>query len=72
MRVRLAMRPYKYMRDMTPKREKIAKKCTFIFEIVLCGMRSLQNYSIWCLAYELEGEVRRTRKSRREVPRAYA
>ena len=41
---------------MTPKREKIVKKCTFIFEIVLCGMRSLQNYSIWCLAYDKQKE----------------
>ncbi len=41
---------------MAPKREKIAKKCTFIFEIVLCDMRSLQNYGVWCLAYDKQKE----------------
>ena len=56
MRVDLAMRLYKYMRDMTPKREKIAKKCTFIFEIVLYDRWSLQNYRIWGLAYDKQKE----------------
>ena len=37
---------------MAPKREKIAKKCTSIFEIVLCDRWSLQKYGIWCLAYD--------------------
>ena len=41
---------------MTPKREKIAKKCTFIFEIVLYDRWSLQNYRIWCLAYDKQKE----------------
>ena len=41
---------------MAPKREKIAKKCTFIFEIVLCDRWSLQNYGIWYLAYDKQKE----------------
>ena len=41
---------------MAPKREKIAKKCTFIFEIVLCDRGSLQNYKIWRLAYDNQKE----------------
>ena len=41
---------------MAPKREKIAEKCTFIFEIALCGMWGLQNYRIWRLAYDKQKE----------------
>ena len=41
---------------MAPKREKIAKKCTFIFEIVLYDRGNLQNYRIWCLAYDKQKE----------------
>ncbi len=37
---------------MSPKREKIAKKCTFIFEIVLYVRWSLQKCKTWCLAYD--------------------
>ena len=41
---------------MAPKREKIAKKCIFIFEIVLYDKWSLQNCGIWCLAYDNQKE----------------
>ncbi len=41
---------------MGPKREKIAEKCTFIFEIALCDMWGLQNYRIWRLAYDNQKE----------------
>ncbi len=41
---------------MAPKREKIAKKSIFIFEIVLYDRWSLQNCGMWCLAYDNQKE----------------
>ena len=57
MRVRLAMRPYKYMRRYGPKEGKKSRKSAFLFlksSYMIGGVCKICR--IWCLAYDNQKE----------------